>query len=161
MITLYVEGSLCMRTGAAGWGATLSTSQAYWAAGGFLDGDFQGAVVLMELCAVRQAVTHMRHRLAAGPPQLTLAMRSTAALAVLRWVFPEAPCSGAAEIQPPRRLKAAVRDAQCLYDLHDITERLAISVSLQHVQDSGLTRLALDFARQEMERARHTNRSPA
>lgn len=156
MNTLYVEGSLCMRTSAAGWGSVLSTDEATFQSGGYLPDEFAGAVTLMELCAARAAIT----RILCGTHgrALTIAMRSTAALAVLRWVFPDAPFSGAAEVCSPKRLKSGVKDAQCLYDIHDIVELTSARISLMHVTENEKTRLALGTARLEMERARTVDR---
>lgn len=153
---LYVEGSLCMETGAAGWGCILEHGTARFAAGGAMSANFGGAVTLMELCAVRESVLSLSRF--ADPfmddGQLTIAMRSTAAIAVLRWVFPDAPFTGAALVEPPKRLGKAMKDAQCLYDLHDDVERMGLRISLQHISEREQTVMAAGAARLHMDRSR-------
>lgn len=153
---LYVEGSLCMETGQAGWGAMLSADDCNIIYSGVLAGNFEGAVVLMELHAVKEAVQAAAHP-GAG---VTIAMRSTAALAVLRWVFPEAPMVSG-EVEPPKRLKTRLKDAQCLYDLHDIVEKRGLKVSLGVAETNYITGSVAHEARSEMERARGTTRRAA
>lgn len=149
-VTLYVESSMCSATGAAGWGATLSHPATTIPGGGPLEGEFHG-VTHAELCAVREAMSLIRRH--AKSSDVVIAMRSAGALAILRWVFPEAKVRGP-HIEPPRKLKAAMKNAECLYDLHDEVERLGLRVVLMHVAENEDTRLALDRARDEMERSR-------
>jgi hypothetical protein len=83
-----------------------------------------------------------------------LALRSTAALAVLRWVFPDAPFSGRVHVEPPKRLGQYIKDAQCLYDLDALVEARGLKIRLLHVPICQDTAQAQGMARQEMENAR-------
>lgn len=151
---LHIDGSLCLDTGAAGWGAQLELDgRALPVLGGALFGDFGGAVTLMELAAVERAWRAAQPQM--RPPQpLTLQLRSTAALAVLRWVFPAAPFSGQILVQPPKRLGRGVRDFQPLYDLHDAVEAAGLAIALQHVALPDSPAAPSERARAEMERLR-------
>lgn len=160
MITLYVEGSLCSRSGAAGWGCTTDLGDAELHFSGFLANEFGTSTTLMELCAAARAFSTVAERYGLLGQPVTIAMRSTAALAVLRWVFPDAPFSGAV-VHPPKALKSAVKNAQCLYDLHDHAEALKAQINLALVTESRETRAALQLAREQMTWARRADRRMA
>lgn len=153
---LYVEGSMCLKTGAAGWGAILKPEIGESRrSSGEVHRTFRGMITLMELSAVQLAVAHFAGaRLIHRGMELNFALRSTAALAVLRWVFPDAPFSGEVHVEPPKRLGAHIKDAQCLYDLDEIVERLQLKVRLFHAGACYETGAASAAAREEMERAR-------
>lgn len=154
--TIFIEGSLCLDTGAAGWGAV---SQNHAGSGtilcGPLKGEFGTAVTLMELAAVASAVEVAIDRGLIEHKTLTLALRSTAALAVLRWVFPDAPFTGASMIDPPKRLKQFMREAPCLELLSNAVERAAgLKVCLCHCKPSPESRTAAGLARKQMHEVR-------
>lgn len=151
MTTLYIEGSLCPRYGVAGWGASVfHLGQDYLS--GPLDGGYGGST-LMELAAVQAAVQAVVGRRMVSPGgKLVLCLRSTAALAVLSWVFAEAEIVGA--VDRPKRLRPHVQDFQPLYDLHDEVERLKLKVTLMLVTKGKESEAALEAARVEMDNMR-------
>lgn len=152
---LFVESSLCMGTGVAGWGAVFSNhDNPVYQLGGPLSGDFQGAVTLSELAAVGAAVgASIGRGLLGKDGELQLCLRSTACLAVLRWVFPDSPFTGEIEVRPPKRLGSQVKDAQCLYDLHDLLDK-RVHLSLAYTRARTESEIALEHARYEMDRQR-------
>lgn len=153
---VYVEASFCLQTGAAGWGACLAAERGDpLMANGEVLGEMHKMITMAELCAVRAAVEHFAGQKMLPPEtEVTIAMRSTAALAVLRWVFPDAQFSGKVHVEPPKRLGQFIKDAQCLYDLHDVVEARQLKVRLMHVGLCRETGEAQRRAREEMELAR-------
>jgi ribonuclease HI len=149
MKTLYVEISLCQSTGAGGWGAALEVDGRATTFGDSLP-DAGGSTVA-ELAAVEAAVGRLEAsgKLQAGDT-LEVALRSTAALSVLRWVFPEAQVRSAMEIHAPKKIAAATRALPAIYDLSDTIERLGVTVALRHVGQSDVTRAAQASARASM-----------
>lgn len=159
--TLYVETSMCQRSGIAGWGAVLETGEApdVWTSlHGSPEGDFRGRTGLLELLAVQQAVQEVlgRRKVASG---LTVASRSTAVLAVLRWVFPEAPFAGELLVQAPKNLRRKVQEFEPLVDLHEDVERSGLALTIAHTGANGCTELAAALARKMMEASRNAYRS--
>lgn len=152
---LYVEGSLCLQTGASGWGALLQADTAYGSGtfSGCLSGSFGRSITMMELEAAQKAVATVVAR-GLARSALTLSMRSTAALAVLRWVFPDAPFDGSILVQKPKRLGIGTRDYQPLYDLHDQVERIGMRLSLRYTALADIPMDVHAFARSEMESQR-------
>jgi ribonuclease HI len=127
--TVYVEGSLCQHTGAAGWGAVVAVNDVAAARlRGPLVGYFGTTTLLMELAAVQHAFHELQREDLLGE-RLTIAMRSTAALAILRWVFPDAKVYSAVEINGPVSLKKHIREFSPLYQLEEAAEKVAISLA--------------------------------
>lgn len=154
MNTLYFEASVCHDTGAAGWGAVLLIGDALQQAAGGVCAPDGLSPTCATLTAARDAFQGMMLGRRAQGIEIAMATRSTAAIAVLRWAFPEAPHDGVIIVQRPKKLKADVRDFQPLYDLEEDVERSGVRLRLTLVGPSTNTELAARIARQEMEIAR-------
>lgn len=161
MKTLYIEAVLCQATGAAGWGIEAVAQGRHWGLGGVLHFPCDKSQTIAELAAVDAALTSGCNRLPLGweGSEVILAMRSTAALSVLRWVFPEAPCDGHLPVPMPKRISPATRGCRAVYDLSDAAERLHLRISLRHAQEGMLTRSAQSYARSYLEVARGERRA--
>lgn len=152
--TLFVECSVDPETGVGGFGAVLVTRNEAYEMSGVLE--YPGAgQTLSEAWAIWRSLRFLVscNRLL-GFTALTFGLRNTATLSILRWVFAEAPFIGDVEVPIPQKLSAATREAQCLYDLHDLVEELRLSITLQHVVGDDSSELALGLARGQMGRAR-------
>lgn len=146
IVTLYAEAAMAHRVRRAGWGAVVSKDTTKLTMGGSVD-RHRGLITVAELEAINAAA----HRafLKRGDT-LVIATRSTAAMAVLRWVFKDAPYSGSLTVQPPKSLSRSLQDAECIYELSDLVEDIGVSVQLQYVGDNPCSRAAVAIARLEV-----------
>lgn len=153
---IFVEGSLCMQTGMAGWGAYFSSAGVDQSASGPFGHTFPGAVTQMELAAVNCAFHHYAGTglLRRETQHVTLCLRSGGTMAVLRWVFPEADFEGHVFVHPPKRLQKNLRELPALYELHDLVEGLRLGVSLRLVRENESSARAAAWARAQMILAR-------
>jgi hypothetical protein len=156
--TLYCEASLCHTTGILGWGAVLafelpnSPKYEIFAAE---ETDLAGEATLAELYGLQRAVrAFMRHGRFFKNEPITIVMRSTAALAVLRWVFPDAPFTGDVTVEKPKRLHRKVTSSDAIFQLHAYVEEFSIRLSLRHVFSDAHSAKAAEMARYAMERGR-------
>lgn len=152
MKTLYIEISLS--GGAGAWGATFFAPNARpHVFGERLAAQEAAGTTVAELSATQAAVARLEasQRLLANDA-LEIAMRSTAALSVLRWVFPEAPVESAGPIHTPKKMASATKTLPALYDLHETVERLGLKVHLRHVVPCDASAAAQDVARSHVRR---------
>lgn len=158
-VVLYCEGSLCLQTGAAGWGAVLKAERGEVAMGGTLEPRDVGSITRTELEAVSRALASaINQDLIGYEDKVVIAMRSAAPLAVLRWVFADADWEGA-EVQRPKKLKADMQNFAPLFDLSDDAERFTLSITLRNVAKNPYSLTAHDHARAGMEVGRSELRS--
>lgn len=153
--TLYFEASVCPYTGVSGWGAVLEIGDSLEAAPAGLC-HFEGLSSTCASLAAAQAAFQAVARRNWTGLELTLATRSTAAMAVLRWVFPDAAFDGVVDVHPPKKLKPEMKDFQPIYDLHEDVVRSGVRIRLELVAPSRNTTIATGAARIQMESARAT-----
>lgn len=152
--TLYVEVSLCQRTGAVGWGSLLvGAGGLLISGGGVIESRRCNGSTVAELVAMERAVLASMPFVGIGG-SLRLATRSTAAMAVLRWVFPDRPQEGCLTVVPPKKLGDEFIDLDELFDMHDDIAVNKIDVILLMVGKSEETETAQKIARGNMERQR-------
>lgn len=132
------------RTSLSGWCATLVDGPIHYHWTGTHDVGHR-LITLAELQSLNDAVS--RSAVSLKGADLIVATRSTAALAVLRWVFPDAPFSGACHVNAPKKLGAYIQDAQCLYDLEEMVSALGIRLSLRHPDRNPISQRAAERAR--------------
>lgn len=150
--TLYVEASLSrLPSTQAGWGACLETEGAIISYSGRVRAETFGLMTLVEIAAVKHAIEDIA--LAPGS-KLEIAIRSTSALALLRWILPYAVYTGHPHVHPPERLRGRVAEAQVLTDLLKALESRRLQVSLYRPQEGMPSLTAARLARQAMEVAR-------
>jgi hypothetical protein len=154
--TIYVEVSFCPQTRALGWGAvaTFPNGPAFETSGALPTKALN--VTEAELTALQAAVTRLliQRGVRGG---LTIALRSTAAVAVLRWVFPDAPQGGHIQVQPPKKLGEAFTHLQALYDLEEDLTAAKVAVSLEvppsnvySTRAAAMARIMMDHRRKEL-----------
>lgn len=141
-VTLFVEVSTDLETKRSGWGAVALVNGVPSVSGGILQ-DRPPTGTMAELSAVAAALARaVGTGCIKAHDHVTIAMRSTAPLAVLRWVFPEAEFAGVVAIEMPKRLGKQTREAESLIAIDDEAEKMSLKVSLMHVRQSQETVMA-------------------
>lgn len=152
-VTLFVEASTDLDVKLSGWGAVIAINGAVYSISGVVHQQ-PPLGTLTELEAVSLALTTaIGQGYIEKGDRVAIAMRSTAPLAVLRWVFPEAEFAGAVPIEMPKRLSKETREATSLTIIDEDAERMDLTISLMHVRSRVETVVAAEDAKKQRARA--------
>lgn len=154
MITIYSESCFSPQTGAAGWAADMVGEGVHQLLHGPLPGQKAYGTTMASLVAVQVAVERaISQGLLLIDDDITIAMRSTAPIGILRWLFPEAVQKGM-PVPHPKKLGAEVKEFEALGLLREDVRRMKIRVTLEYVRKNSNCVRAQEAARAEMEKLR-------